>query len=44
MDSRFLLGSKVVVRGDDRLNNEVFFGLFKRFTFEACEIEFQKEK
>ena len=42
MDIRFLLGNKVVVRGDARLNNEMFFGLFKRFTFEVCEIEFHE--
>ena len=36
MDIRFLLGRKVVVRGDAQLNNEMVFGLFKRFTFPAA--------
>lgn len=37
MDIRFLLGGKVVVRGDAQLNNEMVFGLFKGFTFEKTD-------
>ena len=42
MNIKFSLPNKVVIRGNIRLNNPVFCNLFKRFTFEACEIEFHK--
>lgn len=42
MDVNFSLSNKVVMRGNAQLNNPIFFSLFKRFTFETCEIEFHQ--
>ena len=42
MTIKFSLPNKIVIRGNTQLDNPVFFNLFKRFTFETCEIEFHK--